>query len=248
MNLTRKVVDGVRWRADAARNEFRRWKQPKPIKSVWTRIRSESLSYTSDAQLDQLVREVRRTAHSNALIVEAGCARGGSAILMCAAKAPDRPLKVYDMFEMIPPPSDHDGADMKARYQEIASGQATGIDGGTYYLYENDLKAVVENNFKRYGYPIQNHSVELIKGDVTKTLKISQPVALAHVDVDWYEPVRVALGQVVPNLIPGGSVALHAYFDWSGCRKAADEFFERHGHEGFKFDSSAGHLLVTRRH
>jgi O-methyltransferase len=137
---------------------------------------------------------------------------------------------------------------MKARYQEIASGTATGIDGGKYYLYENDLKAIVEDNFKRYGYPIQEHSVELIKGDVTKTLKISQPVALAHVDVDWYEPVRIALEQVIPHLITGGSVALHAYFDWSGCRKAADEFFERHGHEGFKFDSSAGHLLVTRKY
>jgi O-methyltransferase len=102
MSLARKVVDSVRRRAGAARNEFRRWKQPKPVKSAWTRIRSESLSYTTDPQLDQLVQEVRRTAYSDALIVEAGCARGGSAILMCAAKAPDRPLKVYDIFEMIP--------------------------------------------------------------------------------------------------------------------------------------------------
>ena len=60
------------------------------------------------------------------LIVEAGTARGGSAIVMAAAKAPERPMKVYDVFGMIPPPTEHDGADVHERYEKIAGGRGQG--------------------------------------------------------------------------------------------------------------------------
>ena len=116
-----------------------------------------------------------------------------------------------------------------------------------YYLYEDDLQLVVTENFKRLGYPIERHHVELIKGKVQDTLVINEPVALAHVDVDWYEPVTACLERITPNLVVGGSIALHAYGDWSGCLKATDDYFGRVGKDQFKFDTSAGHMLVTRK-
>ena len=72
-------------------------------------------------------------------MIEAGTARGGSAIVMAAAKAPDRPMKVYDVFGMIPPPTEHDGADVHGRYAKIAGGEAKGVGGETYYGYRDDL-------------------------------------------------------------------------------------------------------------
>ena len=33
-------------------------------------------------------------------------------------------MKVYDVFGMIPPPSEHDGADIHRRYETIAAGGA----------------------------------------------------------------------------------------------------------------------------
>jgi asparagine synthase (glutamine-hydrolysing) len=246
MRFLSRVNKGIRWRISNARERLRRFAFPKRIRDAWGQIRAENISYTTDPQLYQLLAQVRKTSNTNALIIEAGCARGGSAILMCAAKATERPMHVYDMFDMIPPPSEKDGADMKARYQEIASGSATGIGGSQYYLYEDDLKAVVESNFVRYGYPTTSNSVTLIKGDISETLVVSEPIALAHIDVDWYKPVSTALERIVPHLILGGAVVLHAYFDWSGCRKATDEYFDRIGRDGFEFDSSAGHLMVTR--
>lgn len=229
------------WAGAARRYEF-----PAQVRRGWKRVRSEQLSYTSDAQLRQLLRVVRRTEPSGALIIEAGCARGGCAILLCAMKSAERPLRVYDVFDMIPPPSEQDGEDMRARYQEISSGSATGLGGGCYYLYEDDLQSVVTKNFRRYGFPIEDNNVQLIKGPVQDTLEVNEPVALAHIDVDWYEPVFACLERIVPQLIVGGSVALHAYFDWSGCRKAADHYFATRGCRGLEFDSSAGHLLITR--
>ena len=61
------------------------------------------------------------------LLIEAGTARGGSAIVMAAAKAAERPMKVYDVFGMIPPPSERRTApDVHERYAKIAAGERHG--------------------------------------------------------------------------------------------------------------------------
>ena len=57
------------------------------------------------------------------LIIEAARA-GGSAIVMAAAKSGARPMKVYDVFGMIPPPGERDGEDVHERYEKIAGGDA----------------------------------------------------------------------------------------------------------------------------
>lgn len=226
----------------------RRSSYPRAVRQSWSKVRDEDLSYTTDSQLHQLLEVVRRTETCGALIVEAGCARGGSAILMCAAKSPHRPMRVYDLFAMLPPPSEHDGDDMKARYAEIIAGKAVGLGGERYYLYEDDLMAMVTDNFARFGFPAGAHNVQFIKGKVQDTLSIDEPVALANIDVDWYEPVSACLERIMPHLIVGGAIALRAYSDWSGCKKATDDYFSRAGREGLNFDLSAGHLLVTRMH
>ena len=58
-------------------------------------------------------------------------------------------------------------------------------------------------------------------------MTINQPVAFAHVDVDWYEPVMTCLSRVFPSLVIGGSIILDDYHDWGGCRKATDEFLRK---------------------
>ena len=42
-------------------------------------------------------------------------------------------------------------------------------------------------------------------------MHITQPVALAHVDVDWYEPVMTCLERVFPQLVVGGSIILDRF-------------------------------------
>lgn len=50
------------------------------------------------------------------------------------------------------------------------------------------------------------------------------PVAFAHIDCDWYEPVRYCLDALRRRLAAGAIVVLDDYRDYGGCRKAVDAY------------------------
>jgi asparagine synthase (glutamine-hydrolysing) len=56
-------------------------------------------------------------------------------------------------------------------------------------------------------------------------MQVSQPVALAHLDGDWYESIMTCLQRIEPHLVPRGVLVIDDYDTWSGCRKAIDEYF-----------------------
>jgi predicted O-methyltransferase YrrM len=209
------------------------------VEQTIARARAEHLTYLKPDNLRVLAAAVRdvETAGLPGVIVEAGAARGGSAIVMAAAKAPGRPMKVYDVFGMIPPPTERDGADVHERYEKIAAGQARGVGGDTYYGYRDDLYAEVEQSFARLGVPTVDHSVELIRGLFEDTITLDEPVALAHLDGDWYESTMTCLTRIAPLLAPGGRIVLDDYYKWSGCRAAVDEYFR--DRDGFRFEQRA---------
>jgi len=169
-------------------------------------------------------------------IVEAGCALGGSAIVIAAAKNGLRALKVYDVFGLIPSPDKNDGPDVQHRYEVISSGKSEGLKGKTYYGYDPDLQGTVEKNFVDAGYPPAVNNVQFVKGMYQDTLSISAPVALAHIDCDWYESVKVCLERIGPYVSCGGRMIIDDYDYYSGCRKAVDEFLE----------ASAGRFVLER--
>jgi O-methyltransferase len=221
---------------------------PAEVRRTMRAVRWERLTYLSQRKLNALVirgLEVEARKIPGA-ILEAGCAMGGSAIVFAATKSPDRPLRVYDVFGMIPPPTPADGDDVHARYEVIKTGKAKGLGGEVYYGYRDDLFDAVKTSFARCGYPIDTNRVELIKGLVQDTLVVDEPVALAHIDVDWYEPVLTCLERITPHLSLGGSLILDDYLDWSGCRKATDDYFAGQDRSRFVFDTSPGSMVVTR--
>jgi asparagine synthase (glutamine-hydrolysing) len=171
------------------------------------------------------------------LVIEAGAARGGSAIVLAAAKAPERPMKVYDVFGMIPAPGEHDGADVHERYAKIAAGGARGVGGDTYYGYRDDLYEEVTESFSRLGVPLEEHNVELVRGLFEDTIRLDEPVAFAHLDGDWYESTMTCLERIAPLLVPGGRIVLDDYYKWSGCRAAVDEYFA--DRDGFRLEHRA---------
>jgi hypothetical protein len=212
-----------------------------------SRIRLRNLTYLSDERLASLASTCRSIEDANlpGIFLEAGCALGGSAILIASLKNPKRPLLMYDVFGMIPPPTKEDTQDVHDRYRIIVEGKSKGIGGDNYYGYQDNLYEVVQSNLKSFGINPEEQSVLLIKGLVQETMKIDQPVAFAHIDVDWYAPVMACLTQVFPNLVVGGSIILDDYHDWGGCKKATDEYLR--GVAGqFALDDSAGSMKVTR--
>lgn len=222
-------------------------KLPGPLADLATRVRADGLTYLSPRKLDKLGQAVLDIEHRHVqgALLEAGCALGGSAILLASAKARARPLRVYDVFGMIPPPSDKDDKDVHDRYQVIASGKSKGLKGQRYYGYETDLYTRVQKSFHAFGLPLTENNIEMIAGKVEDTLVVDAPIALAHIDVDWYDPVMTCLERVTPHLSRGGIIVLDDYFDWSGCRKATDDFLARTD-VTFTRDPSGGSLALIR--
>jgi hypothetical protein len=190
-------------------------------------VRKRRLTYLGYDALSDLERAVRRLEAEGVpgILVEAGCALGGSTVVLARTKHPDRPLRAYDVFGMIPPPSAADGADIQARYATIMRGESEGIGGDRYYGYADNLRNKVSDTLRSFGLDLEEHRIDLVQGLFQDTLQVDGPVALAHIDADWYESVRTCLERIEPHLSPGGVLVIDDYDAWSGCRKAVDEYF-----------------------
>jgi asparagine synthase (glutamine-hydrolysing) len=212
---------------------------PAAVGAVVDRVLAERLTYLGRADLAALAKMVRATelVGRPGLVIEAGTALGGSAIVMASAKAAERPMKVYDVFGMIPPPSERDGADVHARYDTIVRGESKGLAGEVYYGYRENLYDEVMASFARLGVPVDTNNVELVQGLFHETLDIHEAVALAHLDGDWYESTMVCLERIAPCLVTGGRIVLDDYDMWSGCRRAVDDYFA--GRSGYRLERRA---------
>jgi Macrocin-O-methyltransferase (TylF). len=187
-------------------------------------VKARNLSYLTETALQNLQEQAIQANKLKGIFIEAGCALGGSSIVIANAKVWYKKLFIYDVFGMIPPPSNEDAEDVHKRYETIKSGQSQGLNGDTYYGYVDDLLNTVKGNFADCGVSLKN--VNFVKGLYENTLKISHPVAFAHIDCDWYESVTTCLNQIVPNVVVGGIIVIDDYYDWSGCKKAVDDFFK----------------------
>lgn len=199
-------------------------------------VRARKLTYLNTSALLDLADATRQleAGRRPGAIIEAGVALGGSAIVLAKAKAPTRPLYLYDVFAMIPPPSENDGPDAHTRYAEIVNGRSSGIKGDRYYGYEDELLMKVVRSFAQFGIDPGRARIDIRPGLFEDTLWIDEPVALAHIDCDWYESVMICLERITPHLVPGGVFVIDDYNDWSGCKRAVDEYFA--GREGeFRF-------------
>lgn len=219
---------------------------PIDIATAITKVREDKITYLSKRSLKDLSDAVIQADQEGlpGLLIEAGTALGGSAIVMALSKAPEREMRAYDAFDMIPPPTDKDGEDVHKRYAKIVSGQSNGIGGTTYYGYRDDLLGEVKSSFERYGVPAEQSRVELIKGYFEDTLQVDGPVAVAHLDGDWYESTMTCLERVTPHLVVGGRLVIDDYYKWSGCRRAVEEYFD--GRDGYEFVKH-GRLHIMKR-
>jgi asparagine synthase (glutamine-hydrolysing) len=215
--------------------------------TIIAEIHRRKLTYLPKVRMNSIANTIIEIENKKmpGILIETGCALGGSSILMASLKKRKRPLKIYDVFEMIPPPGEHDTQDVHDRYNIISSGKSHGIGGEEYYGYRQNLFQEVYDNFNDFGINPKKNAVKLIKGLLQNTLELSEPVAFAHIDVDWYDPVLVSLERIFPKLLQGGSIIIDDYFDWGGCRNATDEFLKTIPCQ-YDLDKSAGSLKITK--
>lgn len=211
-------------------------------------VRRQNLTYLSQAKLvtlERMLDRVKRRGVSGDFL-ECGVALGGSAILIADKLDGARAFHGYDVFGMIPPPSESDGADAHDRYAVIAAGKSNGIGGERYYGYRDDLYDEVVGSFARFGLPVDQRRIALHKGVFADTLRLAgrSRVAFAHIDCDWYDPVRLCLERIAPHMPKGGVFVLDDFNDYGGCRRAATEFL---GQEtDFELESVANSAVIVR--
>jgi len=210
-------------------------------------VRRERLTYLTATKLRSLEDCIRRIDAEQVpgRCLELGVALGGSAIVI-ATLASTRRFTGYDVFGQIPPPGARDDEKSHERYHVIASGKSQGIGGDSYYGYEPELRNRVIRSFERHGLRVDGDHIALVQGLFEHTLQLEGqgPVALAHIDCDWYEPVKLAIERIYPVLSRGGYLVFDDYLDYGGCRRAVHEALSTR--DDVVVSRISGHLVARR--
>lgn len=162
--------------------------------------------------------------------VECGVWRGGSAMVMLETLkqlgVTDREVYLYDTFEGMPPPTNHDRdlAGQSAASLMAADENNRAASAVWAYCELDDVKA----NIATLGDNL--NVVHFVPGKVEETLPTTAPVeiALLRLDTDWYESTRHELVHLFPRLVQGGVVIIDDYGHWRGAKQAVDEYIEQH--------------------
>jgi hypothetical protein len=167
------------------------------------------------------------------VIVDLGVYRGASTFTwakLCEIFCPTDVRKVvygFDTFEGFPSLTAADGPP-----DELQEAQPGGYNGGPGV--ESDLREAI-GAMDEDRHLAHRPRVEFVKGDVCETIPafVAQKgnglrIALLNLDVDLYEPTRVALEHFVPRVVPGGIIVLDEYAvdTFGGESKAVDEYFQ----------------------
>lgn len=160
-------------------------------------------------------------------MAECGVWRGGSMVLtalkLLAHGDTGRELFLYDTFEGMPPPTDHD-KNLRNEPAELHLRAEPKGTGTWCYAGIEDVRA----NILATGYP--ESKIHLVKGKVEDTLPGRLPgnLSLLRLDTDWYESTRHELTHLYPLLCRRGILIIDDYGHWQGARKAVDEYFLQH--------------------
>lgn len=145
-------------------------------------------------------------------LIECGCRAGKSTRFMLAGTGieSDKTLHAFDSFEGLSEPGRNDHS---------SKGAATWASGDLASSEDRFL-----GNIQMYEHMVRSYRGWIPErfGEVE-----DRTFAMAHIDVDLYEPTRDSLDFVYPRMDRGGVIVCDDYGSRScpGARKAFDEFF-----------------------
>jgi hypothetical protein len=210
-------------------------------------LRTNALTYCGRPGKLEVVHETAKSVESRAvpgLFLEAGVAMGGSAIVIAKTKARARRLNLYDVFEMLPPPSENDDLKSHEVYRDFVAGNVSGAVNVNYVSHAADLLSFTRENMRRAGVDPEVENIRFVKGLYEDTLKVDEPVAFAHIDCDWYDSVKLCIERIADRVSVGGILLFDDYNSFQGCRKAVDEWLPKDPR--FKVVHSAWTVAVQR--
>ena len=150
--------------------------------------------------------------------VQCGIYRGGSAAVL-AATALNRPVQLFDSFQGCPSPGPDD-VSMHGRHGEAGEAAASMADVQGLLrrldMHRNPLVTI---------YPGWFHDT------IPSAAKEMGPLALLHLDGDWFESTKVCMEHLYPLVVSGGIVYADDMGYWLGTKRAIAEYFVDRGME-----------------
>jgi O-methyltransferase len=181
---------------------------PEPYNTVYPYTQSSPLRQENLVHLTQRLR-IEGTAGA---IVECGVLDGGTAALMAnASQSEARPIHLFDAWQGLPDTVAADGEESKKWV-----GQVVGSP-----------RRVLEIMAK---LQISPERIHLHKGWFHETFPTADihPIALLHIDCDFYEPTGLCLSHWYERITSGGYIQFDDYGSFQGCTRAVDEFLAAH--------------------
>jgi len=194
----------------------------------------ETFTMTSQERIFGLIEAVKYISKNKleGEIVECGVWRGGSMLaiadVLMEMNDTSRELYLYDTFEGMPPPTEHDSNYSGQKATELL---LPGEDKEKDLVWAYSSLDIVKRTMTLTSYPA--NKIHYVKGKVEDTIpsQIPAKISLMRLDTDWYESTKHELIHLFPKLITGGVLIIDDYGFWKGARKAVDEYFEEHGFE-----------------
>jgi len=170
--------------------------------------------------------------------VECGAWKGGAAGMMaCAARkgGMERDLHLFDVFGEIGEPDwriDGERAIREAGGMEHAQGRQQSIKG----IYDrkggpgtiDTCRELLEKKINWSADHMHFHQ-GWFQETLPKTGHVIGPIALLHIDADWYSSTKLCLDTLYDQVVSDGAVVIDDYGGYDGCRKAVDEFLASRG-------------------
>lgn len=174
-------------------------------------------------------------------IVECGVWRGASAaVIGHAFKQTNNVMFLFDSFEGMPAPTAKD----MTQGDKSVPGRVAG-DGGSFgkgSLADTSLghvAKVVERAELKHVHGFKG----MIKGP--QDLKEAPEfIAFLHVDLDFYEPYKVALDTLYSRVLPGGAIVFDDYGHFIGAKRAIDEFVAATGEKLLDVDGTSRRVVI----
>ncbi len=157
-------------------------------------------------------------------VVECGVWKGGCSALLAETiqtfGVDDKTVYLFDTFEGMPEPGDHD-RNLVSDELAMIRYEAKTRDGSGWLAVSIDD---VRENLRTSKYPFSRY--ELIPGMVEATIPADAPdqIALLRLDTDWYESTKHVMEHLYPRLVQGGVLIVDDFGRWAGCRKAVTEY------------------------
>lgn len=220
--LNKKGYDIVRL------NKFRQW--PIDFEDIHRKIveKAEPFTMTSQERIYGLIEAVRYLIRNQIKgdIVECGVWKGGSMLaiaeILSETNSVDRDLFLYDTYEGMSEPSEHDVNFSDQKAKELLTSNHNKEENAVWAYSSLDI---VKKTMSNCLYP--QEKIHYVKGKVEETIPSTLPdnIALLRLDTDWYESTKHELIHLFPKLVRGGVLVIDDYGFWKGARKAVDEYF-----------------------